>query len=665
MPQSIDADDELGLSDYLRIARRRWSWVLLPLVAVLALATAFTLRQPPRFCATAQVLLAPSEAQVAIQGDASVPVANRDLANEINIAYSDDIRRQVIGQLGLEPDIEIVGEPDSDILWFQACASTAEGSAQEANTWAGIYVSTKQQQAAADLDAAVTGFEVRLGELRDQRRLLRQDVDRLRRQLVTADGDEAKAAIQVQVDQLELELAIETQLIDAQIATIAQNITLLELDGELARAGTARVIQLAAPPLEHSNAPLSRNLVLGGLIGLVIGGALALIRDHLDQSIKSVDDVVGVPVLGAVPKPGRGIRQRETALATMNYPGSPVAEAYQKVRTAVEFAVMGRELTSLLITSPNPSEGKTTTSSNLAWAMSAVDHRVVLADVDFRRPRIHQVFGCRGEPGLSDRLLKGTALNRLALRVDDDHRNLVIIPTGTRPPTPADFVASPAFAGLIRSLESEADLVVLDSPPVLPVSDALSMARQVDAVIVVAKAGSTKLGELTEAVEALRAVGADVLGVCLVGVKLDASRYGYGPAEPPRRNRQGQRRRAATPSDRTEPVSSEPRSRRRDTSNGQRPEPASSVGPEVEPDTGPPSDDDRTRGRSRSDGERRPTSANGHQEVDLRDEPVVDESVADELLDGETMIDQPEPPARAGDGHSEPDGTDPVGQTVP
>ena len=540
MPQTIDADDELGFSDYLRILRRRWSWVLLPFLTLVALSTAYTLEQALRYCTGAQVLIADSEAQVAVQGDANVSVANRDLANEINIAYSDSVRLQVIEELGTEPEVTVEGGSDSDILRFGACGPTPQEAAARANTWAEVYVSTKQAQAADNIGAAVTGFEERLVELRTRRQDLRRDIDlRLDRLATTAD-EARKAVLQAEIDRLEADLAVETDLVDAQIETIARTITLLELDSELARTGTARVIQSAAPPLDAANAPLSRNLVLGGLAGLVLGGAMALAIDNLDRSIKTADDIVGAPVLGSIPRPGRELRTRDLSLATMNHTGTPVAEAYQKVRTAVEFAVLGRRLTSLLITSPNQSEGKTTTSSNLAWALSAIDHRVVLADVDFRRPRVHQVFGCRGTPGLSDHLLHQVPLNKLALRVDDDRRNLVIIPTGTRPPSPADFVASPTFGSLVAKLESEADLVVLDAPPVLPVSDALSMARQVDAVIVVAKAGSTGRDQLAESLEALRAVGADVLGICLVGVKSDPSRYGYGPTDTGR----GRRRRS-------------------------------------------------------------------------------------------------------------------------
>ncbi|MEM7275325.1 MAG: polysaccharide biosynthesis tyrosine autokinase [Actinomycetota bacterium] len=529
-PQTTEFDDELELTDYVRILRRRWVWVLVPLVATLGLATAFTVFQRPTYCATAQVLIADSQAQNLLNGQSNVFVANRDLANEINIAYSDAVRGRVESSLGLEPDVTISGASDSDVLWFEGCAATADEAVAHANLWASTYVSIKQERAAESVGSAVDGFQIRLEELRTRRQEVRAPLDALEDRLVDAD-DESRPGLQASIDRLRNDLATELQLIDAQFQTIASNITRLELDGELARTGTASIIQTAAPPPAPANADLGRNLILALIVGAILGAVTALLSENLDRSIKTADDVVGVPVLGSIPRPGRELRDADLPLATMNHTGSPVSEGYQKVRTAVEFALLGRKITSLLVTSPEQAEGKTTTAANLAWTMSAVDHRVVLADVDFRRPRIHEVFRCQPEPGLSDNLLHDTPLNRLALRVDDHRSNMVIIPTGAQPPSPGDFVASPAFSGLLRDLEAEADLVILDSPPVLPVSDALSIARQVDAVIVAARVGKTSRQELTRAVESLRAVGADVLGVCLVGIKFDSQKYGYGYSE--------------------------------------------------------------------------------------------------------------------------------------
>jgi non-specific protein-tyrosine kinase len=527
MSQMVDAADDLDLSRHLQVLRRRWPWVLVSWVVVLGLATGLALSRAPSYCTEARVLIADSEAQVAIQGDANVSVANRDLANEINIARSDLVTSGVEARLGTLPDLAIDGDAGSDVLSFRACSAEPAEAARQTNTWADVYVATKQQQAADIIALAVGGFQERLSELRGQRQELRAPLDELQDRLAGTPEGPARATLESRAQRLENDLAVELQLIDGQIQTIARNITLLELDSDLARTGSARVIQVAAVPLQPDTTPIARIIVMAAFIGLLLGAALALTVENLDRSIDSADDIMGLPVLGSIPRPGR-LSARDLSLATMNHTGTPVAEAYQKVRSAIEFTRLGRPLTSIMVTSPNKSEGKTTTSCNLAWALSAIDHRVVLADVDFRRPRIHEVFGCRSEPGLSDHLLQRTPLNRLALRVDDDRRNLVIIPTGARPPSPADFVAAPAFGSLISSLEHEADLVVLDAPPVLPVSDALSMASRVDGVIVVARAGSTSQGDLQEAVEALRAVGADLLGVCLIGVKKEADRYNYG-----------------------------------------------------------------------------------------------------------------------------------------
>ena len=537
MAQHSDQDEELELTDYVRILRRRLLWVLLPFAVVTAAVAAFTAGQESNYCSTARVLLADSEAQVAIRGSGNAFTASRDLANEISIADSDQVRGEVEARLGFAPNVRIQAENDADVLVFEGCANDPEEAAAVTGTYAEVYVSSKRTAAADSVSAAIGGFQERLSDLRAQRQELRAPIQALEDRRDRALTDESRAELTTQIDRLNDDLAVEIGLIDSQIEQIASSITLLELDTELARTGTARIIQDAAVPGAPTNAPLSRNLIFGGLVGLILGAGLALVIDNLDRSIKTSEDINSIPVLGSIPRPGRELAYTELSLAAMNHTGSALADGYQKVRTAVEFALIGRKITSLLITSPSQAEGKTTTSANLAWAMSAVDHRVVLADVDFRRPRIHEVFGCPPEPGLSDNLLHGTPLNKLALRVDDERSNMVIIPTGAQPPSPGDFVASPAFSGLLRNLEAEADLVILDGPPVLPVSDALSVARQVDAVIVVAMAGRTSRVQLERAVESLRRVGADVLGVCLVGVKSDGNRYGYGYSRVRRRGR--------------------------------------------------------------------------------------------------------------------------------
>lgn len=551
----VDArtEDELELTDYLRILQRRWIWVALATAIVVGVAVAFTVSQEPRYSATAQVSLGNSAAQEAIQGGifVNVPSASRELSNEVNLAVSDLVRLEVVDQLGLEPDVAITAEDESDAIRFTSTAPTADTAALHANTWAQVYVDTKRREATSSINDAVEAFESDLAELRRQRQELRRPLDDLEDRLATTDSEEDRTLLEAQLNRLRSDLEPELDLLDTRVQAVAQNVTNLELNSRLASTGTARIVQVAAPPQAPVNASLARNLVLAAIVGLILGAAAALLAENLDRTIKSPDDLgrMSVPILGDVPEPGRTLPEAELPLATMRHTGTPAAEAYQKIRTAVEFALLGREISSLLITSPNQSEGKTTLSTNLAWAMSAVDHRVALVDVDFRRPRIHQIFQCDPVPGLSDNLLSGTPLTQLALRVDEHgSRNLIVMPTGTRPPSPGDFVASPAFNSLIGKIEAEADLVILDAPPVLPVSDALSIGRQVDAVIVVVRAGETTREELIEALEDLRQVGADVIGVCVVGTRDGASRYGryaYDAAGGQKRRRLRRRRSGA------------------------------------------------------------------------------------------------------------------------
>ena len=401
MVNTIDArsDDELELTDYLRILQRRWVWVVLLMAVVVALAVAFTVTQEPRFSATAQVSLGNSAAQEAIQGGfgANGSAALRELSNEVNLALSDEVRHEVDDQLGLEPQVVISAADESDAIRFTATATTAEAAANHANTWATVYVETKRQQATISLNEAIDAFQSDLAELRAERQILRQPIDDLEDQLATATTatattDEDRVLLESQLNRMKGDLEPELGLVDARVQAVAENIANLELSNRLAATGEARIVQKAAPPQAAVNASLARNLVLATIVGLILGAAAALLAENLDRTIKNTEDIAldGIPVLGGIPEPGRHLSDAELPLATMRHAGTPVAEAYHKVRTAVEFALLGRQINSLLITSPNQAEGKTTLAANLAWAMSAVDHRVALIDVDFRRPRIRQ-----------------------------------------------------------------------------------------------------------------------------------------------------------------------------------------------------------------------------------------------------------------------------------
>ena len=530
-PQSLQTP-ELELEDYIRILRRRWPWLLAAVVLIAGAATAFTATQSPHYISRAHVSLGDSAAQVAVRGDGySSYRALREMSNEVNFANSDDVRNVVIDDLGAIPNVQISALENSDTLVFTGLAGTAEDAALVANSWAEAYVRFKRLEAGASISAAVADFEQDLTALQENRRTIRSPLDEIEDQIVTTLDPERRTVLELQASRLRTDLAPQLNLIDARIQAIAQSITNLELDQRLNDSGTARVVQVAAPPLQPANAGLSRNLALGVVVGLILGAAAALLAENLDRSIKNGDDItaLGLTLLGEVSY-DKELKNNPNLLAARDKGNSAVADEVQRIRTAIEFALMGRQLDSLLITSTKQGEGKTTLASNLAWAMSAVDHRVALVDIDFRRPRIHHLFNAPVSPGLSDALISGVPLTSVALRIDKSAgRNLIVIPTGTKPPNPANFVSSRAFTDVIHSIENESDLVILDTPPVMPVSDALAVARHVDAVIVTVKVGSTTKDDLLTTIDRLTQVGAQIAGVCLVGGKPTTTFGSYNP----------------------------------------------------------------------------------------------------------------------------------------
>jgi capsular exopolysaccharide synthesis family protein len=183
----------------------------------------------------------------------------------------------------------------------------------------------------------------------------------------------------------------------------------------------------------------------------------------------------------------------------------------------------------VLITSPAAGEGKTTTAVNLAVALSGADRHVVVVDCDLRRPRVHEIFDLPPDPGFTS-LLLGRATLTDAVHIVATQERLAALPSGPVPPNPSELLASRATEVVLQSLRSEADAVIIDSPPVLPVTDALVLGRLVDGVVVVVRAGKSTKKELRRTLELLRLGEVRVLGLVLNGTREDRRdhyRYSY------------------------------------------------------------------------------------------------------------------------------------------
>jgi succinoglycan biosynthesis transport protein ExoP len=280
--------------------------------------------------------------------------------------------------------------------------------------------------------------------------------------------------------------------------------------------------QAEAPDLDDPIRPRKMmNTALAGAVGGLLAVGVAFLVEYLDDTIKTPEDVshaLGLDTLGVIGKLAKGTEE----LVAVARPLSPVSEAFRVLRTNIRFSSVDKPIRTLLVTSAGPTEGKSTTAANLAAVMAQAGLKAIVVDADLRRPRLHQVFGVHPRGGLTGSLLEGTMDGRLQ---PSQVEGLAVLPAGERPPNPSELLGSRRLRELLGLLTQHVDVVVIDSPPVLPVTDAAVLAQNVDGVLLVIDAGETRRGIAQHAVESLRQVGANVIGAVLN--RVSAGKGGY------------------------------------------------------------------------------------------------------------------------------------------
>lgn len=217
------------------------------------------------------------------------------------------------------------------------------------------------------------------------------------------------------------------------------------------------------------------------------------------------------------------INLAEIKLVTLKAPKSPVAEAYRTLRTNIQFSSFDNKVKTIVITSSGPGEGKTTTSSNLAIATAQAGSRTILLDCDLRNPKLHKVFELSNQIGLSDMLIGETNFYEAVHKSEID--NLYVLPSGTRPPNPAELLASEKMKRFLESLKETYDYIIIDTPPIIMVTDAQILSQYADGCLLVVASAEADKNAAVKAKELLEKVDAKILGVVLN--KLDTKRKGY------------------------------------------------------------------------------------------------------------------------------------------
>jgi non-specific protein-tyrosine kinase len=320
--------------------------------------------------------------------------------------------------------------------------------------------------------------------------------------------------------QLEARLTEYTKLYSDMVMTFEQV--------RLAETQTSANIVVTEPaqPEEEPVSPKTlRNTLLAGVVGALLAAGTVFAADLLDDTIKNPEEVrraFDIPILGVI---GRHEISEGTPI-TVAEPRSPVSESFRALRTNITYSSVDTPLRRIVVTSPTPKDGKTTVSSNLAVTLAQGEKKVVLVDADLRRPQIHHRFGLLNRFGLSDLFVQPLEKVADSLQPTSATR-LAVVTSGSLPPNPAELLTSKRMGLILETLLKGFDMVIIDTPPLLTVTDAAAMAENVDGVILVAKPGTTKKAALRQSIEILRTVKANILGVVLNEVDPQNHKYGY------------------------------------------------------------------------------------------------------------------------------------------
>jgi capsular exopolysaccharide synthesis family protein len=352
----------------------------------------------------------------------------------------------------------------------------------------------------------------------------------------TADALSKKVSAKVDPDTVLISI-VATDSSPVQAAAIAQTVagSLISAVDKLEKPADVGVspvrlsiVKPASPPIAPSAPDVRRNLLIGLLGGLIFGVFAALLRTTLDTKVRGELDlrrITEVPMLAGIAYDNDAVKK---PLLTQSAPQSPRAESFRQLRTNLQFAHVSLESKTILVTSSVSGEGKSTTATNLALAMAESGQTVALVDADLRRPMIADYLGLEKGAGLTTVLIGDADLNDVLQPWGSNE--LYVLTSGRIPPNPSELLGSAAMQDLIERLESVFDAVVIDAPPLLPVTDAAVLSRSVGGVVLVVGAQSVKVAEVQKSIRGLELVDAQLLGVVLNKLPAkgaDAYSYSY------------------------------------------------------------------------------------------------------------------------------------------
>lgn len=499
---------EVDVERFFKALRRR-KWLILALVVGMT-GSAYLLSQlrDPVYEADARILVQPRLAESLFDSDAAAAEVDPELtiATEIAVLESRPVEDAVRAELGPVPDVDAQRSGETSIMKVKVRSGDRDRAVLVADRYVSTFIELRRRQAADDLSTAGNELREKIGQVEDEIEALDTRISGLQSGAQAAANDDRAA-------------------LATRLALFKQRLDEIEVEAALKSGGVQLVAGAFAPSSPVSPKP-ARNAAVALGVSLLLGVALASFVEYVADSVTTRDDLAeaaaGLPVLAAIP--GALTRRRRSGASEVDL-GHLAGEAYRSLRTSIQLLRVDRPHRVIQVTSPVGAEGKTTTVANLGRVLAAAGERVVVVDADLRRPRLHEPFGLDSRPGLTS-VLAGQATLEEALQVVPSQPRLGLLASGPPAPSPSELLGSKRTSQVFFELQSHFDVVLVDSTPTLPVTDAAVVSAWVDGTIVVVSVG-TKRKVLRATLEQLRQVEAPVIGVVLNRASPDGG-YGYG-----------------------------------------------------------------------------------------------------------------------------------------
>lgn len=488
-------------------------WLIAVLTLLVGLGTwGWTIRQTPTYAAEAKVLVLPLQDPLTSLVPINTGLSQPNLNTEIQIIESNAVAQRVQTSLGVSTPVDTLlrnldasAVTDTEVVAIRYSDRDPDTAAGLANAFADAYLAQRTQQAQDVVGRVEATVQEMIAPLRTKIANLTDEIG------VTNDPT-TQRVLQARLDVLLARL----QPLDQYV---------LDLQASSSGAQGGQIIRQAVEPKAAANIHVVRDVAIGLLVGFILGVATAFVIEGLDSRFRTRDEIeqrVG-PLIGAIPRyrRRRKIRKRNVPIVEMD-PKSPASEAYRALAASTRHAASRKNLKVIAVTSALGGEGKTTTAANLAVALAQGGRDVVLVSADLRHPTMHEEFGIENDTGLSDVLSNGA-------RFEDVSSNtavpgLRVVRSGPIPDDPAALLAGDKVAPFLADVGADADFVILDTAPVLPVADTSILLPACDGTVLVFDARRSDRETVIKARDQIEAAGGMLVGVVYANFDPQSSR---------------------------------------------------------------------------------------------------------------------------------------------